>query len=53
MLAACAVGAQHWKWMRTWAWVMFGVNVAWITWFAIGPALLPPEPPFSRSTAIA
>jgi cell division protein FtsW (lipid II flippase) len=35
MLAACVVGAQHWKWMRTWAWVMFGVNVAFLVFILV------------------
>ena len=28
LLAAAVAGAQHWRWMRRWAWVLLAVNVA-------------------------
>ncbi|NBQ16437.1 MAG: hypothetical protein EBU31_17945, partial [Proteobacteria bacterium] len=30
MLMASFVGAQHWRWMRRWAWFMFAVNAAFL-----------------------
>jgi len=30
MLSAAFVGAQHWRWMRRWAWLLFAVNLAFL-----------------------
>ena len=30
MLAAAFVGAQQWRWMRRWAWLLFAVNLAFL-----------------------
>ena len=35
MLAATFVGAQHWRWMRTWAWVLFAVNLAFLVFILV------------------
>jgi cell division protein FtsW (lipid II flippase) len=35
MLAAAFVGAQHWRWMRTWAWVLFAVNLAFLVFILV------------------
>jgi len=35
MLAAAFVGAQHWRWMRTWAWVLFAANLAFLVFILV------------------
>ena len=35
LLVAAFVGAQHWRWMRRWAWVLFAVNVAMLVFLLI------------------
>jgi cell division protein FtsW (lipid II flippase) len=35
MLMASFVGAQHWRWMRRWAWFMFAVNAAFLVFILV------------------
>jgi len=35
LLVAAVVGAQHWRWMRRWAWLLFAVNLALLVFILI------------------